>query len=1004
MRKFAIFCALLIGVVYNADAATARNPRGGTVATTGGAASTGTRSTTARSATTARAATATRGAAPAAATTARAATAGRTTVSRGPVATTSSSSSGSGVARSAVARAGATQKVISTGTKVATANENVVVSQECRQKYYGCMDSFCMLDNDNGGRCICSDRSAELDSILAQIEELDQQSYQMATYGVERIEMGDAAETAIANANAVAQAILDEQENGPLKLPDLNTWMTPVGAEEEDIFEDVTNIYQSPVEGKEGDALYSASHDICAAQIPECEAEMDMLQLMYSQQIRSDCTAYENSLKQQRNASAQKLYTAEQALRSAALEQYQNANKYDLGQCVIEFKTCMIETGECGDDFSGCASIAAFDETNTRGAGDRAKPYKIQGSATSIEIKASTYDILLSKKPLCESVTKQCVAANEADGGDQVWMAFLREVAPQVKSAELIAEDNVRQNCIGNISSCFQQACKDTMDPNDPDGSYDMCLTRPQTMFSLCTVPLNACGISAEDGDADDVNDPNGIWDFVLARLASMRVNSCTDQVKQCLQSEDRCGSDYTQCIGLDTDTIVHMCPEELLVGCQTYDGGSSAQTYGNDEEDFYAKLEPMIQGILLNIDNSLLEECQRAADEAMITVCGSTENCDNMTVDEYIGANTLEYKICRIIGDDDSTDIDYNNCYTDLSQISDTELGLHDLNKGADGVRAANERIDFAIIIEGEMPWENVIFDENGKIAITSIDPDTQNQRKIESELATLQNNINNAINAIESNPDVQFCTVGRIVQGVNDDDVEVGRTPQVSQSLQTAQRLQPNAQVNPNAQLVQTARSVSDRTATQVSALDVAVNNQTIVDRSGAGGRFPGLTMQMRTMIATSAINRAIANYRAKYQELEERRMQDYVTLNERMAEIDNENTLEARREAARMACIGTAGASTFSADAFSVKKGRETAKGDVDSSLVGKANDEYVGTEDNSRWNYREVITSTFNPSTLVCNRCTRTQNCADPKGGRKLCKRWSDPVETCEDIQF
>ena len=222
--------------------------------------------------------------------------------------------------------------------------------------------------------------------------------------------------------------------------------------------------YQSPVEGKEGDALYSASHDICAAQIPECEAEMDMLQLMYSQQIRSDCTAYENSLKQQRNASAQKLYTAEQALRSAALEQYQNANKYDLGQCVIEFKTCMIETGECGDDFSGCASIAAFDETNTRGAGDRAKTYKIQGSATSIEIKASTYDILLSKKPLCEGITRQC-----QNVASQVWDTFLREVAPQVKSAELIAEDNARQNCIGNISSCFQQACKDTMDPNDPD-------------------------------------------------------------------------------------------------------------------------------------------------------------------------------------------------------------------------------------------------------------------------------------------------------------------------------------------------------------------------------------------------------------------------------------------------------------------------------------------------------------------------------------------------------
>ena len=38
---------------------------------------------------------------------------------------------------------------------------------------------------------------------------------------------------------------------------------------------------------------------------------------------------------------------------------------------------------------------------------------------------------------------------------------FLREVAPQVKSAELIAEDNARQNCVDNISTCFQQACRE---------------------------------------------------------------------------------------------------------------------------------------------------------------------------------------------------------------------------------------------------------------------------------------------------------------------------------------------------------------------------------------------------------------------------------------------------------------------------------------------------------------------------------------------------------------
>ena len=32
--------------------------------------------------------------------------------------------------------------------------------------------------------------------------------------------------------------------------------------------------------------------------------------------------------------------------------------------------------------------------------------------------------------------------------------------------------------------------------------------------------------------------------------LAAMRVDSCTAELKNCLQDKDRCGSDYTQCVG----------------------------------------------------------------------------------------------------------------------------------------------------------------------------------------------------------------------------------------------------------------------------------------------------------------------------------------------------------------------------------------------------------------------------------------------------------------------
>lgn len=963
MKKLAIFCALLIGLGSNAEAAQAVNPRGRTSSgTESSTASDATRTSTAtaRSATTARSAVSTRSTTSSSAgTTARAATAGRTTVSRTPTTATSSTTS---AARSATvtARAGTTQKVLNTGTTINAANENVMVSEACRQKYYGCMDSFCMLDNDSGGRCICSDKNAEYDEILAQIEELDQQSYQMATYGVERIEMGDAADVAIANANSVAQSIMDsaKEEEKEDKSLDLTSWLSTVDFSDDSIFGDA-GLSQSPIEGKEGDALYRASHEICIQQMPECASELSMLQLMYAQQIRSDCSAYENSLKQQKNASAQKLYVAEQALRDAALEQYQTANKYDLGQCTVEFKNCMISTGGCGDDFSGCASIAAFDSTSTRGD-KNADTYEIQGNVTSIEIKASTYDILLSKKPLCENVTKQCQLV-----ADQVWDTFLKEVAPQVKSAELIAEDNARQNCIGSISSCFQQACKDTMDPNDPDGSYDLCLTRPETMLNLCQVPLNACGISTTS--AEDAQE-SSIWDFIVARLASMRVDSCTSQFKQCLQSEDRCGADYTQCIGLDTDSIMRICPYDTLVGCQ--------QVYGENElrgEAVYDELYNIAQGIFLNIDNSFLEECQNAANEAMIKVCGDTENCDNLTVDENLGSRSLNYKICEYKNVNNGLDINYSACRTDVSQILDSELGR------VDGATTSQlgPVTPLAGVIDGLIYWENVEIDEDGRLNtvddylanVGGTEVSESQKGKVSSELSVLQSNIDTAINAIESDPTVQFCMTGRIVDGVN---------------------------------------------------------NRNVVDRSSTTGRFPELTKQMRTIIANSALKRAKDNYYQKYDELSEKMLQDYATIGERMAEIQEENALDLKREYARQACVGLSEVSSLPksktppahdtgmflaittiglALAFS---GYDNSNPDDVVYRDGDLGDrQLVGSKQLNQWNYKETITSTFEWDSLICHKCTKTQKCTKqkyPLFSGSYCGEWADPVETCTDTQF
>ena len=976
MKRIFVFSAVLLGLFTTADAAQAPNPRGTRTGATG---ATQTVTSTARSAVSARSAT------PAASTTTstsgRTGAAGRTTVSRG--------TSASGGTASVVARAGTTQKVISSGTKVTSATKNVVVSEACQQKYDGCMDSFCMIDNDNGGRCICSDRNAELDSVLAEIEKLDQQSYQMATVGVEKIEMGADADAVMANVNSVVDA-LDKENNKTSARRSLNLdlWNTTFDDSDDDIWSSVDSVASS-VDGKTGDSLYRAANSICVAQMPECGSELSMLQLMYSQRIKSDCNAYENSLKQQKNASANKLASAQQAMREAALEQYRSANKYDLGQCTTEFKKCMINTGGCGSDFANCASVAASDNTNVnKSRRGKSTTYAIKGATTTIEISSSTYDTLYAKKPLCENVTKQCVAV-----ADQVWDTFLREIAPQVKSAELIAENNIRQSCIGTISECFQKACKDTIDPNDPDGSYDMCLSRPETMLNVCKIPLNACGI---DASSSAKAEESQIWQYVVARLASMRADACTTEVKECLQSTDRCGKDYSQCVGLDTDTIVRMCPTEKLTAC--------VQKYKGNTSDLDEYLSSVAQGIMLDIDNSMLTQCQNAADEAMVKVCGDTENCDGLALDDGLGGRSLEYKICNYSTSDDSMNIDYSNCRTDVSQIRDSELGR--VAGSTTGELGAVTPL--AGVLDGTIYWENIDFDDDGKLSslddyLSKIDAtgmsDAQKE-KVKSELAVLQRGINNAIATIEADPTVQYCMTGRRVQGLT-------RTTKTDEGV---------------------------------------VRNRTSFGSDE--GRFTGLTQQMRMKIATSALKKAKANYYAKYDELNTKMLQDYATIGERIAEMQNENSLDSRREIARIACTSfaegaalprsakppkgafgkvlaatavaaaavaipfTGGASAVvigvaaggvAGIGLSANAGSDSANG----SDGGAVSRDLVGTKQVNQWNYKEVITATFEWDTLNCHKCTRVQQCSKtrrPWIGNKYCQTWEEPVETCTDTQF
>jgi len=914
----------------------------------------------------------------------------------------SASSSATTVSPKVAARAGTTQKVLNTGTKVAAATQSTGDGEECVQKFAGCMNAFCLIDNIDGGRCQCSAEHAKLASELAALNRQDRDSYKLATAGVEKAQIGEVSTKRPTRASRV----------------DLSLWDT----------NDATTDDTDDETKRTGAALLQYATDICLAKMPECKLSETFMRARYTSQIKSDCAAFSNAVKQQRTQTQTRATEAQRAVRSATYQRMQTTNKYDLGQCTVEFKKCMTTTAGCGDDFKSCVGTSVASKTD--------KTYDITNSNTKITIEASTYEILDAKRPMCDSVLNSCTNVR-----NQVWDTFLREVAPQIKTAELLAESDMRTSCMDNISNCFIKACKDNIDPNDPDGSYDMCLSRPESVRSFCKTEIDPC-VRAEPM----------ILDYVYARLAAMRVDSCTAEVKECLQAEDRCGPDYTQCVGLDTDTIIRMCPYDKLVGCQ--------QIYGDTNirgDAVYDQLSQMIQGIMLNIDNNMLEFCQNAANESMIKVCGSTENCNNIITNNLIGAKPLEYKICEYAIENDLTTIDYSRCRSNADQITDEELGrVHGSLTGELGPVTP-----FVALLDGIMFYEFITPGDDGLLVgadeylananISEIRDEKREQ--ITLEINELQTLINAAVASIESDPTVQYCMTGRRVPGMKD--------------------------------------------APEQEA------------------RFPQLTKNIRTIITTGAINAAKNNYYKKYDAANTQLLQDYVKIGERQAEIKGENTKDVRRELGRQACVNLADMASlpmspqppsgwgmtflsilaiqaaavvtvFTAGAGAIAMGAATnayngvmagaasaaasaaagttslsaaasaitasfasttaaaaAAGTAAASaslamssaiaigagivsgtalaggIIAQGNTNREGNSQESmqlamnghhnldQWNFKQIIDTEYDWDSLSCHKCIKQTNCiktSSPMFGQPSCKEWGEETEECTDTQF
>ena len=436
------------------------------------------------------------------------------------------------------------------------------------------------------------------------------------------------------------------------------------------------------------------------------------------------------------------------------------------------------------------------------------------------------------------------------------------------------------------------------------------------------------------------------------------------------------------------------------MPGCKYNKNGET-----NNDSYVYQNLANIAQGIFLNIDNNMLTACQRAADTAMIKVCGSTENCNELVVNNGLGSRSLEYKICEYTGETDNMNINYSQCRPSIDSITDDELGKNttttsSTNSSGNITYKTHTPKPFAAVIDGTIYWDSVEIDEKGNIDVSnyftkverSAVPKTQQghnggsmsvhsqinteqKQRITDEIAALRTSIETAINAIESDQTVQYCMEGRdngwrytkdkAVQGTGKDDK----------------------------------------------------------------ARFPNLTKQMRNIITSSALAATKENYYARYDELNEKMLQDYAKIAERKTSITKENQKDQRRNIARESCLYLADMSSLARSAEPPKNafgntmlwffvgpvalvgvltnvGQDSANGSS-AGFIKKDDAPLVASKETGTWNYKETITTTFDWENLICHKCVRSTQCdttRNPIFGNKYCETWGEETETCTDTQF
>ena len=248
----------------------------------------------------------------------------------------------------------------------------------------------------------------------------------------------------------------------------------------------------------------------CADVLNACGSKAEMEETLYARQIVADCKTFDAYLTEQKANAESNKRTAEAAVRKARLEMLDTTNKYNRGECLLAYKSCIADKGGCGSNFENCLDA----------------------------------DLLSRRANACENVLNQCTAVRSLVLED--WDVEAQSI---LVDAAQYADRYARQTCLARIQDCLEVGCSTE--------TNSACLTDVNVAAGVCPV-IDECEQMIP-----------GIKTSVNSKLGYLRTQFCQSDVDKCLRN--KCGEDFSapECIGKKTSDIVAMCPQSMFPSCK---------------------------------------------------------------------------------------------------------------------------------------------------------------------------------------------------------------------------------------------------------------------------------------------------------------------------------------------------------------------------------------------------------------------------------------------------